>query len=76
MATIAYSDEQERAINLDNVDSLRKENGDGFQVVFERTLPIGNSAGPVVIDRWRFATEKQRDRAFKSIIQNYGLPHG
>lgn len=76
MATFAYNDQQKRAINLDNVDSITKDSADGFEIHFEQALFNGSSAGLAVIDRWRFSTEKDRDRAYRSIVQHYGLPHG
>ncbi|WP_157505042.1 hypothetical protein [Dyadobacter beijingensis] len=72
MPTFAYNDSQPTTINLDNVDSIVKDDTDGYQIVFQRAA----HEGLVVTGRWRFPTPKERDRAFKSIVMNYGLNHG
>jgi hypothetical protein len=74
--TFAYGDNQDTVINLNHVDSFRKDFGDGYGIVFERALFNGNNAALVSIGRWRYSIEKDRDKAFKSIVNNHGLKHG
>ncbi|WP_353718884.1 hypothetical protein [Dyadobacter sp. 676] len=76
MAAFIYNLKQQRAINLDNIDSIRKDNAGGFEIVFERALPNGSQAGLTEVDRWRFPTEKERDEVLQSILEGYGLRFG
>ncbi|GGH35037.1 hypothetical protein ACN9ML_30855 [Dyadobacter endophyticus] len=73
MPTFIHNEKQQRAINLDFIDSINKDNASGFEIIFER-LPTNASAGGLVeIGRWRFETEKERDKVLKWILNSYGL---
>lgn len=73
MPTFIHNEKQERAINLDYIDSIKKENGVRFEIIFERVLFNGSTGGLAEVDRWRFETEKERDKVLKWILNSYGL---
>ena len=73
MPTFIHNEKQPRAINLDYIDSINKENGVRFEIVFERVLFNGSSGGLAEVGRWQFETEKERDKVLKWILNSYGL---
>jgi|GEM_PF-3308028 len=73
MPTFIRNEKQPRAINLDNIDSIKIENGIHYEIVFERGLQNAGLEELSVIDRWRFDTEKERDKVLKWILDSYAL---
>jgi hypothetical protein len=73
MPTLIRNEKQQRVINLDNIDSIRKEDSIHFEIVFERGLFNGSAGELSVIDRWLFDTEKERDKVLKWILDNYAM---
>lgn len=73
MPTFIRNEKQPRAINLDNIDSIKAENGIRYEIVFERGVYAAGSGELAVIDRWQFDTEKERDKVLKWILDNYAL---
>lgn len=77
MPTFIHNEKQKRAINLDFIDSITKEdvNGfeSGFEIIFERVPANGTAEGLAEVGRWRFETEKERDKVLKWILNSYGL---
>lgn len=73
MPTFIRNEKQPRAINLDNVDSIKTENGIHYEIVFERGLHNAGLGELSVIDRWQFDTEKERDKVLKWILDSYAL---
>ncbi|SEJ49911.1 hypothetical protein SAMN05216327_111183 [Dyadobacter sp. SG02] len=73
MPTFIHTEKQDRAINLENIDSIKKENGIRYEIVFESVPAQGNQEGLTEVGRWQFDTEKERDKTLKWILSNYGI---
>jgi len=73
MPTFIHNEKQDRAINLESADSIRKENGIRYEIVFESAPAQGGQEGLVEIGRWQFDTGKERDKTLSWILANYGV---
>lgn len=88
MPTFIHNGNQQRAINLDYLDSIKKDNQNGFEIVFERVVsnrvpnaiasgfPDETPGGMAEVGRWRFENEKERDKVLKSILDSFGMRIG
>ncbi|WP_026632079.1 hypothetical protein [Dyadobacter alkalitolerans] len=73
MPTIIYDEKQKKAINLDNVDTLKLDgSGAEFHIVFQKQITVKDSYMSTTLDRWVYTTEHERDSVFRSIVDSYG----
>lgn len=73
MPVFIHNEKQDRAINLEHIDSIKKENGIRYEIVFESAPAYGSRDGLTELGRWQFDTEKERDKTLKWILSNYGM---
>ncbi|WP_143016820.1 hypothetical protein [Dyadobacter soli] len=73
MPTFIHNEKHDRAINLEHIHSIRKENGIRYEIIFESVAMNGGTGGQVEIGRWPFESEKERDKVLKWILNSYGL---
>ncbi|MCF0050743.1 hypothetical protein LXM25_11785 [Dyadobacter sp. LJ53] len=77
MPTIIYDDKQKKAINLDNVDTIKLDrSGAGFHIVFQKQITVKDSYMSTTLDRWVYGSEDERDKVFRTIIDSYGYRVG
>lgn len=73
MPTIIFDENQQKAINLDNVDTIKPDqNGSDFHIVFEKQLPVGDSFLATTLDTWVYHNQRERDKVFWNIVHSYG----
>jgi hypothetical protein len=65
--------DQEEAVNLANVDSIKADEEGELFVIYFRKLLMGNKyAEPRIITRWDYNTKDERDHCLNQIIAKYG----